>query len=242
MSLDHAKLGGHSCSKGLGLSGGSATSSSSGFVGGQFGSSGSANSDWLSDSGADVSVHFESVPSGAAVYIDGQFLCSTTPCQKYVKEGSHEVRFNLQRYSDKLERVVIKKGSVVKGELEALFGHAKVTSSPSGVDIYSSNEKWGTTPFDKEVDPGIYTLEIKDPCYEPTGYRFQMKQGGKEEVSLSLTQKQSAVKVYPYVGEDAVDGSVYVDGKEVGSTAQAIPVPLCSKKIEVRTSEKELEW
>ena len=113
--LDHAKLGGALVvRKGLGLSGGSATSSSSSFVGGQFGSSGSANSDWLSDSGADVSVHFESVPSGAAVYIDGQFLCSTTPCQKYVKEGSHEVRFNLQRYSDKIERVVVKKGSVIK--------------------------------------------------------------------------------------------------------------------------------
>ena len=82
----------------------------------------------------------------------------------------------------------------------------KVTSSPSGVDIYSSNEKWGTTPFDK-VDP-FYTLEIKDPCFEATGYRFQMKRR-KGRGFIVTDSKQSAVNVFTYVGEGTVDASVF---------------------------------
>ena len=32
----------------------------------------------------DIIVNFETEPAGAEVYVDGQFLCSQTPCQKYL--------------------------------------------------------------------------------------------------------------------------------------------------------------
>ncbi|MBM75297.1 MAG: hypothetical protein CMK59_07840 [Proteobacteria bacterium] len=242
--LDEAKESGAKVvRKGLELrSRASVSDKASTFVGGQFGyGEEDRNADWLVDQGrAEVSVLFKSVPQGATVYVDGRFICSETPCQKYVSEGNHEVRFNLQRYTDEIEHVNVKKGTVVTGSMTPLFGTVHIVSEPSGIQMYSSDQNWGRTPLTKEIDPGIYTLQIKDPCFETSGYRFQMKQGGRQDISLSLTHKQSAVKVYAYEHDNAVDGLVFVDGKRVGTTAESVAVPLCSKKVEVRTADGKM--
>ena len=220
--------------KGLDIRGNN-SSSSSNFTGGQFNKS--TNDDWsVGDDEEEVIVEFKSTPNGATVYVDGQFICSSTPCQKYLSSGTHDVRFSLQRYGDVQKSFSAKKGVVVSGDLQPLFGTVRVSSIPSGISIYSGGQKWGSTPFEREVDPGIYTLDVKERCYDPVGYRFQMRQGGEETVEISLTEKKSGIKVYAYEGDNAVEGRVFVDGKEVGVTAKSIGVPLCSKLIEVRMS------
>ena len=78
--------------KGLDLSGGSTTSApvniESGFTRGSV-----QNDDWMMEGGNTAIVMFESTPTGAAVLVDGQMLCTTTPCSKENKAGNHTVVF-----------------------------------------------------------------------------------------------------------------------------------------------------
>ena len=122
----------------------------------------------------------------------------------------------------------------MSGDLKARFGHVSVSSSPSGVKVLIDGETFGSTPINrKEVDAGIHTLSIDDPCYVGQDYRFQMKPGGKEDVTYPVTQRQSAVKVTVMDKEDVLLGDVYVDGRNVGQSSSVIKVPLCSKELKV---------
>ena len=83
--------------KGLGLSGGTTSSTpvniESGFTGGSV-----ENDDWMVDAGNTAIVKFESNPTGAVVLVDGQMLCTNTPCSKEIKAGNHTVVFQKERY------------------------------------------------------------------------------------------------------------------------------------------------
>ena len=96
-------------------------------------------------------------------------------------------------------------------------------------------EAFGSTPIDgTEVDAGIHTLSIEDPCYVGQEYRFQMKTGGAENVMYPVTVRQSAIKVTVTDKENVLLGDVYVDGTKVGQSSSVIKVPLCSKEVQVK--------
>ena len=138
---------------------------------------GQTKEEWsIPDEQPEVAILFETNPSGASVFLNGKFLCSETPCTKYLLEGVYEVRFALQRYEEKIINTNIVKGTVLKSDLKPLFGVAKVNSNPSDVEIFHKEISWGRTPFTKEVDPGNYIITVKDPCFEPAIYKFQMLQ------------------------------------------------------------------
>jgi hypothetical protein len=195
-------------------------------------------SDWSAAQQADAAVvKFGSEPTGASVYLDGDFLCSSTPCQKYIPLGPHEVRFNLQRYKETSKSFATEEGLVIFEELSPLFGTVRIESWPSGVEIEADGQGWGTTPFTKELDPGIYTLYVADPCFEPVGYRLHLKSGSTEAIMLDVQERKAALKVYAFSGEDAVSGEIIVDGRKVGMTAETIELPLCSQELEVLSEE-----
>ncbi len=222
--------------KGLGLSGASSApvNIESGFTGGSV-----QTDDWMVEGGNTAIVKFESNPSGAVVLVDGQMLCTTTPCSKEIKAGNHKVVFQKERYFPYESMVNAKTGSKVSGELEARFGHVSVSSSPSGVKVLLDGETFGSTPISrKEVDAGVHTLSIKDPCYVGQDYRFQMKPGGTESVTYPVSERQSAVKVTVMDKADVLLGDVYVDGTKVGQSSSVIKVALCSKELKVKVNDR----
>ncbi len=224
--------------KGLGLSGGS--TGSSGAVNIQSGFTGSVqNDDWDVSSGNTAIVAFSSSPRGAVVLVDGQLLCTETPCSKEIKAGSHKVVFQKERYFPYQSTINAQTGAKISGDLEARFGHVSVSSSPSGVKVLMDGERFGSTPISRtEVDAGVHTLSIEDPCYVGQDYRFQMKPGGEEDVTYPVTERQSAVKVTVTDKENVLLGDVYVDGQKVGQSSSVIKVPLCSKEVKVKVNDR----
>ena len=221
--------------KGLGLSGGSggAVNIQSGFTGSV------QNDDWDVSSGNTAIVAFSSSPSGAVVLVDGQLLCTETPCSKEIKAGSHKVVFQKERYFPYQSTINAQTGAKISGDLKARFGHVSVSSSPSGVKVLMDGERFGSTPISRtEVDAGVHTLSIEDPCYVGQDYRFQMKPGGEEDVTYPVTERQSAVKVTVTDKENVLLGDVYVDGQKVGQSSSVIKVPLCSKEVKVKVNDR----
>ena len=186
------------------------------------------------DASKESAIKFISNPKGASVYLNGEFLCSETPCSKYIPSGSHQVIFRKQRYEDNVEELSTDLQKEITSTLEPLFGRVSIKSSISGVDILVDNESWGSTPLEKEVDPGIYTLSINDPCFHPTSYRLQVKKNKSVEAVIDLVERKGGVKVYAFTKGDAVSASIFVDGHKVGMTAEALTLPLCTGQIEVK--------
>ena len=115
----------------------------------------------------DIIVTFETHPAGAEVFVNGKFLCSQTPCQKYLAPQTYDIRFDLPRYQEEVLKDVNLTASqntaTITKNLQALFGYVHVTSDPSGIDLFLSGQSdvWTKTPAAKKIDPGTYIVEAK---------------------------------------------------------------------------------
>ena len=206
----------------------------------QSGFSGSVQTeDWMVKGGSTAIVNFDSKPTGAVVLVDGQLLCTSTPCSKEISEGSHSIVFQKERYFPYESNVTVKNGDKISGVLEARFGYVDVSSVPSGVSLLLDTEKFGTTPITKkEVDAGVHTLRVEDPCYVGQEYRFQLSPGGVEKVTYPVVARESGIKVTVKDGENVLLGEVFVDGSAVGRSSSQLKVPLCSKELLVKVNDR----
>jgi hypothetical protein len=189
--------------------------------------------DWSPPTGIEVVVQFRSIPQGATVYVDGEYVCAATPCARHLREGKHSVRFYKQRYAEAKTVFSTEEQDSLLTELSPLFGVVEINSDPSNLNIVSNGALVGITPMRLELDPGNYVFEVADPCYQARNTELLVKSGTEQELALLPAPKKSALKVLAYSGSDAIPGDVYVDGSLVGRTAQNIELPLCSNVLEV---------
>jgi branched-chain amino acid transport system substrate-binding protein len=195
----------------------------------------------------EVVVAFESAPEGAAVRLDGQLLCSTTPCRKRVVAGAHQAVFEKERYTAATQKFTTAKGAVVKATLAPRFGWVAVETTPSGVGIAIDGSDVGKSPVSwREVDEGTAEVAVLDPCWFRSGERIAVKAGERRTVKLAPKPRLAGLKVN---AEDekgnAVEGDVRVDGVVAGPAGATLKVPVCSKRMSLpignQTFEKELQ-
>ncbi len=188
--------------------------------------------------GAEVEEHvvgFESEPPGAVVLVDGQLLCSATPCRKRVAAGSHEASFQKERHSAASQAFSAAKGAVVKGALAPQFGWVSVETTPPGLSVAIGGTEVGKSPVGwKEQDPGGVEVVVSDRCWLRTGERVAVEAGKRRTVKIEGKARMAGLKVN---AEDekgnALEGMVKVDGVEVGPVGATLSVPLCSRRVEV---------
>ena len=223
--------------KGLGLSGPSSkaqdTTTPSGFHGAE-------EEDWEMTSGM---VHFRSDPEGAIVLVDGDLLCSSTPCSKEISTGLHDLSIQKDQYHAHKETVYLENGQTVAIELRPNFGLLDVAADIDGVEISLDGEPIGTLPLKHvKVVPGAHTISIEDPCYQGKKYTFEMTAGQREIVDDYPVAHRSAginVRVLSDAG-DSISADIYVDGQAFGQSPLMEKVPLCSKEIEAFVGEMHL--
>jgi hypothetical protein len=87
------------------------------------------------------------------------------------------------------------------------------------------------------MEPGEHHLVIDDECYLRRGQRIGLKEGDERTVHLVAKPRRAGIRVD--VEDDsgnALDGSIWVDGEELGPAPGPFEVRLCSKQVEVQTS------
>ena len=130
-------------------------------------------------------ITFDSTPSGASVYVDNQLICNTTPCDKFIKEGEHNVQYSLQRYANHIETIDVKEPTSFRAKLQSHFGVYTIHSAPLGLPVYENDVYLGKTPFEVDLTPGEHELEIKDDCYQnPSPESMQTRE--KETTFISI--------------------------------------------------------
>jgi hypothetical protein len=184
-------------------------------------------------------VRFESTPPGAVVLLNGDLLCSATPCRKRVEAGSYRVSMQMERYHPASQDVVVKSGmSAVAVSLKRKFARLTVTTKPPGLAILLNGKKVGESGLQsRELDPGAYELLVDERCYLRSGERVVLKEGQDRTVEIVAKQRKTGLRVdVEDSAGNVLDGQVWVDGENLGDAPGPFELPLCSQKVEMKSA------
>ncbi len=173
----------------------------------------------------------DSNPSGASVYLDGEYL-GITPLPRTDIEADvpHDLRVELAGYEgwSKAVQVAPNRGLGITASLESLmqYGYVRVNSDPAGATVYLDGEYLGATPIPKtEIEANVkHTLKIELSNYLTWTQTFSV--GVDRTLTLTATLVPIVRYGYIRITSDPPGASVYLDGEYIGET------PLFRIKVE----------
>ena len=184
-------------------------------------------------------IEISSNPAEAVPTIDGKAIpkCLSTPCKVQVEEGSHRFVISKDRYDD-AEKVVdiTENDQKVELVLEPNFGWLEISPVLGG----SASSKGilnvavdGTRVTEKiiQLDPGIHTVRVTHPCYDPAEFKVSIVKQKTEIFDQVMLRGKGGLELnVEYEGEPQAV-AVLIDGVESGSTPYVGEVPLCAEIV-----------
>ncbi|MFA4876557.1 MAG: PEGA domain-containing protein [Methanoregula sp.] len=122
------------------------------------------------------SVSVSSSPSGADIYVDGQYMAFTPAVIPGLSPGSHTIRLQKAGYDEFVTTVRVIAGqrtplSVTLGNLPPTVGSIEVASAPTGASIFLDGTYMGQTQPDNYIDltsllQGSHTITLRLTDYQ----------------------------------------------------------------------------
>ena len=155
-------------------------------------------------------------PTGAQVYLDGDYL-GRTPLVASVRAGRHRVEVRKAGYAPYRANVRVAPGERVQiyARLvpEVRTGRLEVRSQPEGARVYLDGGYRGRTPLELELDPGVYDLRLALPGYGEYREQVRIRAGETTRVYARLAPEKARLVV-----RTNVRARVFLDGYELGWT------------------------
>ena len=137
---------------------------------------------------------FDSTPSGAQVYVDGQLVGTTPMTNVRLAAGTHQARFVLDGAGEDTINFTVRAGSYqnVSGVLQAQQGTLELTGNVGGANVFIDGSRVGSIPngsgrltFDN-LSPGKHEITVTAPGYSTFVGDFEILPG--QATSLSVSQ------------------------------------------------------
>lgn len=181
-------------------------------------------------------VKVQTVPAGAALSVDGRptTKCKATPCNVQVAGGEHRFLAALDYYDDKdTVLTVSQNGLILNLPLMANFGtlglYPKFMNNyGTPLDLQIKIDGNSAHTGERRLDPGIHSVEITHPCYEPLKFDVSIAKGGKVRFDSTLTPAVGGLSLDAEANGEPQIVPVWVDGRDVGNTPYLGEVPLCA--------------
>ena len=190
-------------------------------------------------------VKFTSTPP-AAVFLGTRQLCAKTPCQKSVALGKQNVTMSAEDYVAKTAIVDVRKTTdEISWQLQADFATLDVNCGATWVPVPVKVDgvAAGMCPLTgTHLRPGKHKVALDSPCHLGAEEAFELKRGEAKALTLQVNPRLGVVTIK--ANDDAGDdlkGKALLDGKEIGDVPGSFKVPVCGKKLEVR-SEGHASW
>ncbi len=167
-------------------------------------------------------LRIQSNPSGAAAYVDGQYV-GNTPVRYGTTSGSHTISVRQSGYQDFSSSVNVPGGGTIPvvANLSRIVqnGRLNLSSTPSGAQVYIDGQIAGNSPLAVNIAAGRHTVEFKRSGYETATATVDVRAGGTATYNAILAQIRREGKVSFDSNPRGVQ--VTVDGQVVGSTPTA---------------------
>jgi hypothetical protein len=156
-------------------------------------------------------IQVESVPPGAAVFLDGNYEGHTQNNNPLditgVDAGTHIMSIRLENYQDYNSSVAVEAGqtTTVKAQLDPSLspgqsGTIQISSQPQGANIFIDNAYKGITPLTiPSVETGTHSLLIRLPGYNDYSSTFSVDAGQAIQIDVSLTPSPTSAGCFPFV-------------------------------------------
>jgi hypothetical protein len=143
-------------------------------------------------------ITFESEPTNAGIYLEGEFKGNTRLELDGVEPGTYDAVIRKAGYDDWTGRVDVAAGKIseVRAELTLSKVNISVITVPAGADVYIDGLLFGITPAEISVDQGMHTVLVLKFGYESV----------EEEVNigaLGASFSYSLVSMVPQAIEEA---------------------------------------
>ena len=134
-------------------------------------------------------LQIESDPTGAEVYIDGDYeSAGTTPfTSKRLVPGQHRLLFKRAEYKNHtLDITVPGDGSTqpVRASLPPNFALTTITAA-GDADIYVNDERKGNGRWSGRLTTGLYTIEARKASHYPTRQTVEITAGEQRHIDLA---------------------------------------------------------
>ncbi|MCY4182679.1 MAG: PEGA domain-containing protein [Gammaproteobacteria bacterium] len=178
-------------------------------------------------------VGLESEPSGARVYVDGEFA-GNTPLVAEILEGERELTLRLPGHKSWGERFEITAGEALRPppvRLEPADGLVFIESSPAGAGLTVDGEFKGLTPLEISLPPGRgHELTLFREGYQQHRSRLELRPDQQRDVRIEL----EPVLVSVGVQVAPAGAELYVNGVLVGEASGSVDLLAASQTIEIR--------
>lgn len=159
----------------------------------------------------------ESSPSGAAAYVNGNFV-GYTPLTYTARGGSYDLQVQLSGYETFSQRVSINNGQQtgIHADLRAVrqTGVVSFHSNPNRAAVYVNGNYLGTTPLNnQELEAGNHTVRFELQGYDSATVNFNVSANSRQTINGSLTAQMGSLRIRANVG----GAQVYLDGVHQGT-------------------------
>ncbi len=135
-----------------------------------------------------ATLEINSDPSGANVYIDGNYN-GITPLNTNLTPGTYKIKLTKQDYKNYTTTVTINPGEskTISATLTPAFGYLSVDSTPQGAKVYIDDSYAGETPLkDYKLSTGEHTVKVVKDGYGEFTKTVTVNPGEKASVTASL--------------------------------------------------------
>jgi formylglycine-generating enzyme required for sulfatase activity len=151
--------------------------------------SGDERSEWPSGVPGRGSLRVESEPSGARLWLDGEFIGTTPRLVESLQSGTHEISLAYPSHEEFKEQVRVARGreTAVSITLKPKPGRLTITSYPDGGEIWLDGKEIGKVPWTGMVEPGPHDVIIQLAGHAMGWESVNMPPDGEKTVELTLS-------------------------------------------------------
>jgi len=166
-----------------------------------------------------------SFPSGAEVFIDGEYF-GKTPLMKKLIIGPHTVKLVKDSYLDEIVDIKLLEDKTFIKNI-TLRNHMKIqiSSTPSGAKVYINGEYKGKTPLRITVKSGPNNITLKKENYQLLEQDVDI--GNRTEFNFRLLPEQYTLKI----GSRPKSAEISINGAKHGQTPKEVTTTYGRKHI-----------
>lgn len=176
-------------------------------------------------------LRLESEPAGAVFSVGG--TSGTTPKEIELEQGKYKVKIRKSGYAAYSQTVLIRKGGMsgVNAVLAPLPGTISLKTSPVSASVKINGKDYGRTPIRiTQLPAGAYAVELSANGFDPVKFQLNLAPGKTAERLITLSSATGGIDLVTY----PAGITIYIDGREQGTTIADEDNPSYSKRFSIR--------
>ena len=179
-------------------------------------------------------------PIDATVFWKSTRVCSSLPCTVYVPQGTSQLKIVSPQCTTITKKLSLKNRHTENIQMECAYGFIDRGLVDPEIELIVDGK-----PLIQEierVDVGQKTISVEHPCYEPTTIQTQLRSREKYRLKNLRRNLQPITREHQFAFKwdtgGAIEGTILVDGKRVGTTEQTVDIPICAQSVSIKVNEE----